>query len=385
MDTPLYEKIFLELLEQIRSGILKPNDRVPSEKELADQYQVSRITSKKSLEKLAQLGVIERIRGKGSYVSDSLPDLTKLEQPGTQSQSLETEKNPNGLIGVIIPDFFSDCYGREILRSIEKRCSEMKYHIVIKLTYGSQEEEELAIRSLVQQGVKGLIIYPVNGQHYTASLLRLVLDQFPLVLIDRYLKGIPACSVYTDNKAAAQELTTFLLVQGHQHIAFVSPPEEYTSSIEERIQGFTTAHSHRGFAVNPNYVITELFSTLPSFKQSDESVEDQITLKTFIQENPQITAFVACEYEIAVVLVQVLQSLGKKNLDDYAITCFDHPEHPYNDWIITHIQQNERLIGLKAVDLLIDQLKGKPVPSQNIIGFRLVEGNTTRQMTRSNR
>ncbi|MFP5113906.1 GntR family transcriptional regulator [Bacillaceae bacterium C204] len=376
MEIPLYEKIYLNLLKQIETGQLQPRDQVPTEKELADQYQVSRITSKKALDKLVQIGAIERIRGKGSYVSNTLPDFGTLVQKNDDEQNHRQSQPVNGLIGVIIPEFFTDCFGRTMLRNIEKRCSDLNFNLLVKLTYGSQEEEEEAINTLIQHQVKGIIIYPVNGQHYTASLLRLVLEGFPLVLIDRYLKGIPACAVYTDNKTAAQNLTEFLFTQGHKHIAFVSPPEESTSSIEERIQGFMTAYSQKGIGVNPNYLITDMFSTLPTFSQSDEFVKDQTKLRKFIEENSDITAFIAGEYEIACVLAQVLKSLGKSIPNDYAVACFDHSRTLHNDLTFTHIQQDEELIGIKAVELLLKQIHGEIVPIQNMIDFQLVEGNT---------
>ena len=379
METPLYEQIFNDLLDQIKTGKLVSNGRVPSEKELAVKYQVSRITSKKSLDKLAQLGVIERIRGKGSYVANSIPDLSLLEEPELWYLSSEPVQS-KGIIGLIVPDFFSDGYGRDLLRSIEKRCSECNYNLIIKLSYGTQVEEDLAISSLIHQGVSGLIIYPVNGEHYSEGLLRLVLTKFPLVLIDRYLKGIPACSVYTDNRKASQELTNYLLDQGHRNIAFISPPEEFTSSIEERLLGFTSAFLQRGIAVNPDYLITELFSTLPSFNQSHETIEDQLKLKAFIQENPNVTAFIACEYEIAAVLIHVLKSMGKKVPEDCSIACFDHPYLPYNGLVITHIKQNEKLMGKKAVDCIINQVHSESGTSQNVIDFCLIEGNSTKEI-----
>ncbi|MBT2698566.1 substrate-binding domain-containing protein [Bacillus sp. ISL-40] len=376
METPLYEKIYLNLLNQIETGQLKPRDQVPTEKELADQYQVSRITSKKALEKLVQIGAIERIRGKGSFVSNTLPDFGAISPKTNSEQRDHLIQEMNELIGLIIPEFFRDCFGRQILSIIEKRCSELKFNLLVKVTYGSQEEEEDAINTMVQQQVKGIIIFPVHGHHYTTSLLRLVLEGFPLVLIDRYLKGIPACAVYTDNHTAAQSLTEFLFTRGHEHIAFVSPPEEYTSSIEERIQGFKTAYLQKGIAVNPSYILADMFSTLPTFDRSAEFFEDQIKLRNFIQENSHVTAFIACEYEIACVLAQVLKSLGKSIPDDYAIACFDHPGWLYNDMIFTHIKQDEDVIGSKAVELLLKQIQGETVPVQNMVDYKLIEGNT---------
>ena len=94
-----------------------------------------------------------------------------------------------------------------------------------------------------------MIVWPVHGEYYNAALLRLVLDGFPLVLVDRYLKGIPATAVYTNNKKATQELTEYLLDQQHEHIAFISPPAVNTSSLEDRVQGFMAAFSQQGLSL----------------------------------------------------------------------------------------------------------------------------------------
>ncbi len=79
MKIPLYEQIYNSLLADIKNEKLKSGDRVPSEKELADHFQVSRITTKKALEKLSQDRVIQRVRGKGSFVASPLPAF---DQPG---------------------------------------------------------------------------------------------------------------------------------------------------------------------------------------------------------------------------------------------------------------------------------------------------------------
>src|SRR5262245_36922522 len=133
METPLYENIYLNLLKQIETGQLQPKNQVPNEKEFADQYQVSRITSKKALDILMQTGAIERIRGKGSYVSNTLPDFGTFVPKNDDEQSARQSQAANGLIGVIIPEFFSDFFGRKMLRSIEKRCSELNLNLLVKL------------------------------------------------------------------------------------------------------------------------------------------------------------------------------------------------------------------------------------------------------------
>jgi len=375
MRAPLYEQLYTYVLDEIRGARLQSGDRVPSEKELAEQFKVSRITSKKALEQLVQIGVIERIRGKGSFVSQSLPNLAHLDPSPhtTLSHDGAVSRRP---IGLILPDF-SEVYGLKLLHAIEERCSEQDYHLLLKRTYGRREEEEQAIRSFARLGVDGLIVFPVHGEYYNANLLRLALDGFPLVVVDRYLRGIAACAVYTDNTAAACDLTNYLLNRGHARIAFLSPPIKDTSSIEERYQGFATALSQRGLGVAPQYCLTNLFSTLPQSFHGDKIGQDEDTLRSFIAQNPELTAFVVCEYNLALILSDVLASMGKRVPEDYAIACFDSPETPFGAPLFTHIQQDEPTMGHTAVDLLIGQIRGDDTPARTVIGFHLIEGQST--------
>ena len=54
---PLYERIYLEILNDIRSGKYETGVRLPSEKELCGIYNVSRITGKKAMDMLELVGI----------------------------------------------------------------------------------------------------------------------------------------------------------------------------------------------------------------------------------------------------------------------------------------------------------------------------------------
>ncbi len=68
----LSEKAILvdTLISEIQKGNYKPNDKLPSENELADYYQVPRIVVRKAYERLQELGYIFSKQGKGSYVQN---------------------------------------------------------------------------------------------------------------------------------------------------------------------------------------------------------------------------------------------------------------------------------------------------------------------------
>ncbi|OPH59974.1 hypothetical protein BC351_18810 [Paenibacillus ferrarius] len=370
MEVHLYEQLYRHIVQEIQIGKLKSGDRVSSEKELAEQFGVSRITSKKALEKLAEAGVIKRIQGKGSFVAHGTAGELEQKRHWEERIIRMPEENGRQLIGFIISNF-SDEFGLQLLRSMEKQSAEHKYDLIIKRTWGSREEEERAIQLLGSLGIKGLIVTPIHGEHYNEGLLRLVLDKFPVVLVDRYLKGIPVCSVYTDNKKAAKELTLHLIERGHEQIAFLSPPVENTSTLEERLLGYTLAFTQEGLKLNEDYCLTNLKGILPINMHGTASESDKNTVKHFLEQYSDVKAFVVSEYLVATMLAQVIDALGR-SLDDYDIVCFDSLNDHFGKPIFTHIQQDEKRMGEEAVRLLVSQLSGEAVPEQRIIEHRMV-------------
>jgi len=59
-----------QLLLDIRAKRYNPDDKFPSENELADRYKVSRITVRKAYERLQEMGYIYSKQGKGRYLKN---------------------------------------------------------------------------------------------------------------------------------------------------------------------------------------------------------------------------------------------------------------------------------------------------------------------------
>jgi GntR family transcriptional regulator, uxu operon transcriptional repressor len=57
------------ILTQLRDGHWKAGDRLPTERELADGYRVSRTTVRRALADLKQQGLIEQTVGSGTFVA----------------------------------------------------------------------------------------------------------------------------------------------------------------------------------------------------------------------------------------------------------------------------------------------------------------------------
>ena len=66
---PLYQQIRHWLREQIATGALEPHSRVPSERTLAGNLGISRMTVRAALDEMIREGLLYRVPGKGTYVA----------------------------------------------------------------------------------------------------------------------------------------------------------------------------------------------------------------------------------------------------------------------------------------------------------------------------
>lgn len=71
----LAEQIADRIIEMILSGELQPNEKLPSERELAVRLNVSRPSLREALRVLAQLKIIHRQHGRGTYITSLDPAL----------------------------------------------------------------------------------------------------------------------------------------------------------------------------------------------------------------------------------------------------------------------------------------------------------------------
>lgn len=68
-DAPLYQQIYSLIREEIVSGNIDAQSRLPAEQELTQALGVSRITVKRALNELATAGLVRRQRGRGTVVT----------------------------------------------------------------------------------------------------------------------------------------------------------------------------------------------------------------------------------------------------------------------------------------------------------------------------
>ncbi|OAV62087.1 GntR family transcriptional regulator [Enteractinococcus helveticum] len=68
-SVPLYLQLVAILRDKIQSADLRPGAKLPSERELCDMYDISRITVRNAISRAENEGLVERIQGMGTFVS----------------------------------------------------------------------------------------------------------------------------------------------------------------------------------------------------------------------------------------------------------------------------------------------------------------------------
>ena len=89
---PLYYQLKIILREKVESGEWKPHDRIPSELELTEKFDISRATARRALSELTIEGLFYREQGRGTFVSPP-----KIVQGLTRFYSFSEDMRAKGL------------------------------------------------------------------------------------------------------------------------------------------------------------------------------------------------------------------------------------------------------------------------------------------------
>jgi GntR family transcriptional regulator len=91
---PLYLKLRLVIEAAIAEGTLKPGDALPTEREIAEQIGVSRVTVRKAFAELAEAGLLVRRHGSGTFIA---PNSLRPEQHLSLLTSFTEDMERRGL------------------------------------------------------------------------------------------------------------------------------------------------------------------------------------------------------------------------------------------------------------------------------------------------
>jgi len=249
-----------------------------------------------------------------------------------------------GIVGIIFPSIHMPVESL-LFYYIQTLLHARGYQTLIRVTDDRMDKEMEAIRMFRLFGVRGFIIFPAINENYNEEILRLSLDRFPHVLVDRYLPSITSSSVTSDNMEGTALMLQHLLDAGHRNIAFLMQ-QDTNSNTHERIIGFEKKYTDLNLPIDKT-----MWFFVGSGPRNDEMTIAR--LRQFFEAHPGIEAAVAVDTVIAMLACGVLMEMGLTVPDKVKLVSFDDPKLPF----VPFVQQDTETIARRAVDILIEQME----------------------------
>ncbi len=297
-----YHKLYKWGRTLILSGVLKTGDKFMSEHVLEKKFGYSRQTVRAALEKLEKEGLIQRVRGSGTYVS--------------YSTDTGTDGDDKPHIGLIL-SYFADYLFPEVYAGIESVMKEKGFHIDVAITRNHLNEETMYLENFLKAGVSGFIIEGTRTSFPNPNL-RLYKEikrrNIPTIFIHNHYANIHFDSVEMSDAKGSYELTRQLIDSGHKKIGAIFKYDDMQGM--ERYRGFTECLSDFGLHYDDNWV--RWYST--------KDMEDKFSRKSlmeFYRRTRECTAFVFYNDEIAYRYMNFLTERGIKVPEEVSVVSFD--------------------------------------------------------------
>ena len=335
---PFYKQIYEDIVNQIRSGKLKVGDKLKTQHELVEMYDVSLITVKKALSDLINEGILYARVGRGSFVA-RLPSKIDHTKHLTIAYILKDLDNP---------------YYQSMVSSVESNLSENKCNMMLYSSDNQRDREEQKIRYFIDMGVSGLILGSMSHSPFTSFLItELQEKQFPCVMVS-HTEDPSMCFVGTDQVNGGFIATEHLIKTGYSDIGYVNG-EEGNLVGEARKRGYIKALTEHNLPVNENY----LYRIKVNGKRDDFKSGYDIGVEFFNRSERPRAMFIYNDLS-ALGFIDALAEFGLKVPEDVAIIGFDDiaiGKSSANQ--LTSVHQPTDMIGKLAVENLLKIIHGE--------------------------
>ena len=340
MNMPIYQKIIKEIKDQIEANLLQPGDRLPTEYQLMERYQVSRITISRALNELKNEGIIERFPHRGTFISREL----RVPSPVREAAAEKNPKASEALLPEVacilphIPDPFAISLVNGVLSAFHE--TDFLCHIFQSIT---PQMENYQLKRCLELNIAGIVLFPQDRSFFSDELLSLQLQKYPLVFLDRYLPYLDTSYVISDGQTAGELCVRHLHGLGHRRIAFITESDHHNLPTRQRIEGVQAAAAARGL---PDVLILEKFDSRINWEHYQSQFNKLV-------KEMRITAFITSESHVCAYLYDLFTSLKLKVPGDISLMTFDSPlTAAKSPAFFTHINQSELLMGKEAGTIL---------------------------------
>lgn len=190
----------------------------------------------------------------------------------------------------------------------------------------------------------------------------------PFVRIAPSKTSEPGRDVAIDDRAAAREMTEYLIGLGHKHIGFICGPITHEEA-SVRLQGYKDALEQAGIPFDPERVVKGDFTFDSGIFAADQLLDLPTRPTAIFASNDDMAAGViaACYRR----RIQIPQELSVAGFDDTPLAATISPS-------LTTIYQPSQELASEAVGLLLEEIAApSDTPKRHLLDYRLVTRDST--------
>lgn len=280
--------------------------------------------------------------GVGKEVRERIVELARLYhyRPNRALQGLVTGSNMT--LGYLIPTLHSPYCAMMLQGALQAAFAE-SYHFIILQTDHQRENTKLALQTLVEQRVAGVLVDTGHLDPIPQScLLELRSHDIACVAMDATTSVMPIDAVRTNEDALAEMAVQYLYKLGHRYIAYINTKPQGHLALRTRAM----RNAFRRLQL-PTDGFLDAFS-----QQASEM------LSAIYQALPSCTAVIVMQDEVAASLMQQAAGAGIAIPGELSVlSCGNFAMSPHLLPPLTTIEQNPEQVGSQAVALLLRRIR----------------------------
>lgn len=273
-------------------------------------------------------------------------------QPHLVAQSLRNGKT--NTVGLLIQSLVPS-YNALLINEIENNLARNGYGLILASSHESPQREALMLNLLVNRGIDGLLFAPTSDVN-RELIKTLIAEGVKIVFVDRFIEGVPADAVMSDNVKAARYATEYLVNTGCKNFLCVSFSDE-ASSAKDRATGFIQALEDHQISPENRYVVIVKYA-------AGEIVEN--CLQEHFASHGIPDGIVCTTEDFMVSVTQFLQNSGISVPRQVRVVGgFNNSK--WNELLIPPLPivcQNLQRVAQRSVEILLDRIRGNEASPQ---------------------
>lgn len=320
---------------------LKPGAMLPTETALAEKFKVSRLTVHKVMANLQRDGIVQRIKGKGTFLTKETKEIIKF-----------GPNQKNGTIIIAYPDWFSeDIYFKVSLA--ERLANQNKMNTINLKLMASPDYKVFSQMLKANQNVKGIVLIPPGAEMDMPSLKYLDSLNIPIVILvptQDYALFKNIYVVTVDNFELGLLSIDHLIANGHRKIGYVTN-EPWGFSSKQMFAGMKRSVQANSLKQN------SLVKPSSYIKPGDDSMKSGFTFtKEILENNSDVTALIFDSLPGVIGGMSYLHEQRISIPDDLSLICCAE-YGSFEDYLcsgVTTVYANREKILARAIEIILD-------------------------------